>query len=62
MTRPGPVAVVNLANLVDAFFGEFRFLLQPGHHPKWHEVDIMADLPGWQRFPPAAQWLQQALR
>jgi uncharacterized protein len=49
----------NVANFVDAFFGGFQSLLQPGHHPKWHEVNIMADLPGWRRFPPAAQWLQR---
>jgi hypothetical protein len=48
----------NLANFVDAFFGGFQLLLQAGHHPKWHEVNIMADLPGWRRFLPAAQWLQ----
>jgi TRAP-type uncharacterized transport system substrate-binding protein len=34
-------------------------LLDPGHHPKWHEVNIMAELPGWRRFPPAEQWLQR---
>lgn len=49
----------NLANFVGAFFGGFQSLLQAGHHPKWHEVNFMADLPGWRRFPPAAQWLQR---
>ena len=49
----------NLVNFVDAFFGGFQSLLQAGHHPKWHEVNLMADLPGWRRFPPAAQWLQR---
>jgi TRAP transporter TAXI family solute receptor len=48
----------NVANFVDAFFGGFQSLLQPGHHPKWHEVNIMAELPGWRRFPPATQWLR----
>jgi uncharacterized protein len=49
----------NVANLVDAFFGGFQSLLQPGRHPEWHEVNIMAELPGWRRFPPAAQWLRR---
>jgi uncharacterized protein len=49
----------NVANFVDAFFTGFQTLLQPGHHPKWHEVNIMAELPGWHRFPPAADWLQR---
>jgi TRAP-type uncharacterized transport system substrate-binding protein len=49
----------NLASFADAFFTGFPTLLQPGHHPKWHEVNITAELPGWHRFPPAEQWLQR---
>ncbi|TMJ56114.1 MAG: TRAP transporter substrate-binding protein [Alphaproteobacteria bacterium] len=49
----------NLVNFVDAFFTGFQLLLEPGHHPKWQEVNIMAELPGWRRFPPAEQWLQR---
>jgi uncharacterized protein len=49
----------NVANFVDAFFGGLQSLLQPGHHPKWREVNIRAELPGWRRFPPATQWLQR---
>ena len=47
----------NVANFVDAFFTQFSSLLTPGHHPKWREVNLAADLPGWRRFPPAAEWL-----
>ena len=43
----------NLANFVDAFFTRFQTLLEPGHHPKWREVNLAAELPGWRRFPPA---------
>jgi uncharacterized protein len=49
----------NLVNFVDAFFTGFQSLLEPGHHPKWREVNITAELPGWRRFPPAEQWLQR---
>jgi len=49
----------NLVNFVDAFFTGFQSLLEPGHHPKWREVNISAELPGRRRFPPAAQWLQR---
>ena len=49
----------NLVNFVEAFFTGFQSLLDPGHHPKWHEVNITAELPGWRRFPPAEQWLQR---
>lgn len=49
----------NLVNFVNTFFTGFQSLLQPGHHPKWREVNITAELPGWRRFPPAADWLQR---
>lgn len=49
----------NVANFVDTFFTQFQTLLEPGHHPKWSEVNLAADLPGWRRFPPAAQWLKR---
>ena len=49
----------NLVNFVEAFFTGFQSLLEPGHHPKWREVNITAELPGWRRFPPAEEWLQR---
>src|SRR5271166_5745369 len=35
----------NLVNFVEAFFTGFQSLLDPGHHPKWREVNITAQLP-----------------
>jgi hypothetical protein len=52
----------NVVNFVEALFTGFQSLLEPGHHPKWSEVDIMAELPGWRRFPPAEQWLRRNAR
>ena len=49
----------NLANFVDAFFTRFQSLTEPGRHPKWREVNLAAEFPGWVRFPPAEQWLQR---
>jgi TRAP-type uncharacterized transport system substrate-binding protein len=49
----------NVANVVEAFFTGFPTLLAPGHHPKWKEVNLSAELPGWQRYLPAADWLQR---
>jgi TRAP-type uncharacterized transport system substrate-binding protein len=57
--QPGTDRYKNLVNFVDAFFTGFQSLLDPGHHPKWREVNITAELPGWRRFPPAEQWLQR---
>lgn len=50
----------NLALFVREFFGNFAKLLQPPHHPLWHEVDLMARIPGWTRFQPAVDWLDAA--
>ncbi|MGD9618133.1 MAG: TAXI family TRAP transporter solute-binding subunit [Alphaproteobacteria bacterium] len=49
----------NTANFVDALFTNFDALLAPGHHPKWREVNIAAEFPGWTRHPAAQQWLQR---
>jgi TRAP-type uncharacterized transport system substrate-binding protein len=52
----------NVVNFVDIFFTEFQSLLTPGHHPKWHEVNLAAELPGWRRYAPADQWLQRNMQ
>jgi TRAP transporter TAXI family solute receptor len=45
---------------VDAFFSRFDEFLQPGRHPKWKEVNLAADIPGWQRVKSAQDWLDHA--
>ncbi|EIM26972.1 TRAP transporter solute receptor, TAXI family [Microvirga lotononidis] len=45
---------------VDAFFSRFDEFLQPGRHPKWKEVNLAADVPGWERVKPAQDWLDRA--
>ena len=49
----------NIANFTDAFFTQFAKLQEPPHHPKWREVNLAGDLPGWRRFPPAETWLKR---
>jgi uncharacterized protein len=49
-----------VAKFVDALFTHFPELQKPPRHPKWKEVDLSKELPGWQRFPAAQDWLQQA--
>jgi uncharacterized protein len=44
---------------VDAFFSRFDEFLQPGRHPKWKEVNLAADVPGWERVKPAQEWLNR---
>jgi TRAP-type uncharacterized transport system substrate-binding protein len=48
-----------LARFVEAFFSKFAVLQQPPFHPKWKEVAVNAPLPGWSRFRPAQEWLDQ---
>jgi hypothetical protein len=52
----------NVMNFVETFFTGFQKLLEPGHHSKWQEVNLAADLPGWRRYPAAEQWLQRNLQ
>lgn len=40
-------------NFVDAFFNAFEKLKQPPYHPKWQQVDLAAEVPGWRRMTPA---------
>jgi TRAP-type uncharacterized transport system substrate-binding protein len=47
----------NLVKFTDAFFDSFQELLKPPHHPKWREVNLFAQQPGWTRFEPATAWL-----
>lgn len=48
----------SLAAFVDAFFTQFPRLLEAPHQAKWREVNLAAELPGWQRFAPAEAWLK----
>jgi len=45
---------------VNAFFSRFDEFLQPGRHPKWKEVNLAADVPGWKRIKAAQDWLDRA--
>ena len=48
-----------VARFVDAFFSRFLELHKPGFSPKWRDVNIMAEVPGWTRFKPAQDWLDK---
>jgi ABC-type amino acid transport substrate-binding protein len=60
--RQSPERNRNIASFVDVFFTGFQSLLDPGHHPKWRDVNLTADLPGWRRYQPAEQWLQRNMQ
>jgi len=48
-----------LENFTQSFFTRFPELHGDGHHPKWREVNLAAQLPGWERFGPAERWLDR---
>jgi branched-chain amino acid transport system substrate-binding protein len=56
---PGTDRSRRLTRFVDALFSKIKLLQQPPFHPKWKEVALNATIPGWTRFRPAQEWLEQ---
>ena len=46
-----------VAHFVTEFFNKIDCFKESGRHPKWREINLWADIPGWTRFKPAAEWL-----
>jgi hypothetical protein len=46
-----------LVKFVEAFFDKIYQFHDKARHPKWKEINLAADVPGWTRFKPAADWL-----
>jgi hypothetical protein len=46
-----------LDRFIQYYFERFDRLLQPSFHPKWREVNLAADVPGWNRYWLAAERL-----
>jgi uncharacterized protein len=57
--QPRSERYANVASFVDAFFTQFPRLQEAPRHPKWAEVNLAAELPGWKRFPAADAWLKR---
>ena len=55
--KRGSVRFNKLKSFVEAFFSKFDEFAKPPRHPKWQEVNLAAEVPGWQRFEPARAWL-----
>lgn len=51
---PGTERHRKVARFVEAFTTKFPAFLQPPRHPKWREVNLAAQVPGWTRFTPVA--------
>jgi TRAP-type uncharacterized transport system substrate-binding protein len=46
-----------LTKFVREFFGKIDQFQESSRHPKWREINVAAEIPGWTRFKPAADWL-----
>ena len=57
--KPDTWRSAKVERFIEAFFGRFNDFRQPPRHPKWREVSLTAQLPGWTRFPPAERWLAE---
>jgi TRAP transporter TAXI family solute receptor len=55
--RKGNGRYYKLKRFVEAFFSQFDEFLKAPRHPKWQEVNLAAEVPGWRRFEPARTWL-----
>jgi TRAP-type uncharacterized transport system substrate-binding protein len=53
----GSVRYKKLAKFVQEFFGKIDQFHDGARHPKWSEINLSAEIPGWTRFKPAADWL-----
>jgi TRAP transporter TAXI family solute receptor len=48
-----------VAKFTEAFFANFEKFLEKPRHPKWKEVNLAAELPGWTRFGAAQEILER---
>jgi TRAP-type uncharacterized transport system substrate-binding protein len=46
-----------LAKFVETFFDRIYQFHDGARHAKWKEINLAAEVPGWTRFKPAADWL-----
>ena len=49
-----------VSRFVDTFFTNFNSFQQAPRHPKWREVNLNTEVPGWNRFKAASDWLEKA--
>jgi TRAP-type uncharacterized transport system substrate-binding protein len=48
-----------IKRFVQAFFDKAEALKHPARHSKWLEMNLAAEVPGWQRFEAAKDWLDE---
>jgi uncharacterized protein len=48
-----------VSNFINQFFSNIEKFKGPGRHQKWKEINLAANVPGWTRFQPAQEWIDQ---
>jgi hypothetical protein len=56
--QPGSERHRKVARFVEALHANFDAFLRPPRHPKWREVNLAAQVPGWVRFDHTAGTLR----
>jgi TRAP-type uncharacterized transport system substrate-binding protein len=56
-SSPRPERYNNVGHFVEVLFNKFDQFQQPPRHPKWREVNLTAEMPGWTRLQAAQDWL-----
>ena len=51
-----------VGRFTDSFFERFEQFLRPPRHPKWREVNLAAQVPGWTRYAAAVAALARTRR
>lgn len=55
--KPGTFRYKKVKKFVESMFDNFDQFQKSPRHKKWREVNLAAEVPGWKRFKPAADWL-----
>jgi len=50
---------MRMTKFVREFFGKIDQFHDGARHPKWSEINIAAEIQGWTRFRPAADWIAE---
>lgn len=52
---------VKVDKFVTTFFDRLEEVKQPDRHPKWREVSLLSEVPGWRRLKVAQDWVSTAV-
>jgi TRAP-type uncharacterized transport system substrate-binding protein len=56
---PGSARAALMDHFVETILTRQDYLRRPPRHPRWRDLDLRADLPGWPRHPAAVGWLRR---